>query len=170
METVRPLHITMHGYIYQVFKTPVQENDWVSHESAMDCLNLLPVADSVDPAEDRSRVIRRFGNWLEQNQLGMLLDTFFIVDAMAADRYFAGRFKAFRKMAQALDTVTEEQYIHNHSHVQALIDELRRTFCDPFRDYMLLGDTVEPVTLDEFIRTAEPGVRYYIGGVLDFHC
>ena len=162
--------ITMYGHIYQVFEEPTQESDWASHESAMDCLTLLPIADSVDPTENRGRVIQRFGTWLEQNQLGMMLDTFFIVDAMAADRYFEGRFKAFHKVTEALGVVTEEQYIHEHTSVQALIDELRRTFCDPLRDYMLLGDSVEPITMDEFIRTAEPGVRYYIGGVLDYHC
>lgn len=136
----------------------------------MDCLGLLPVADSVDPAENRGSAIKRFGDWLEQNQLGMMLDTFFIVDTMAADRYFAGRFKEFHKIAETLSTVTEEQYIHEHSYVQAMIDGLQHAFCDPFRDYMLLGDTVEPITLDEFIRTAEPGARYYIGGVLNYHC
>ncbi len=160
----------MYGYIYQVFTEPAQESDWASHEIAMDCLNLLPIADSVDPTENRDRVIQRFGAWLEKNRLGMMLDTSFIVDAMAADRYFEGRFKAFHKATEALHAVVEEQYIHEHCHIQMLIDELRDAFCDPFRDYMLLDDTVEPITLDEFIRTAEPGVRYYIGGVLDFHC
>lgn len=163
-------YITMYGNIYQVFEEPAQESDWASHESAMDCLTLLPIADSVDPTENRGRVIQRFGAWLEQNRLGMMLDTSFIVDAMAADRYFEGRFKAFHKMTEALCAVAEEQYIHEHSNVQMLIDELRDAFCDPFRDYMLLGNTVEPITMDEFIRTAEPGVRYYIGGVLDYHC
>lgn len=170
MEYVRPSISLMHGYIYQVFEEPAQKSNWASYETSMDCLNLLPVADSVDPAEDRDKAIQRFGAWLEQNQLGMLLDTFFIMDKMAADRYFEGRFKAFHKVAATLHTLTEEQYIHEHGHVQVLIDELRRAFCDPFRDYMLLGDTVEPITLDEFIRTAAPGVRYYIGGVLDYHC
>ena len=169
MEDVRPHHITMHGYIYQVFEEPAQESDWASYETALDCLNLLPVADSVDPVENRGKAIRRFGTWLEQNQLGMLLGTFFILDKMAADRYFEGRFKAFHKVTATLHTLTEEQYIHEYGHVQGMIDELRRTFCDPFRDYLLLGETVQPITLDEFIRTAEPGVRYDIGGVLDYH-
>lgn len=170
MKDVRPLYIMMHGYIYQIIEEPAQECDWASYETATDCLNLLPVADSVDPVENRGKAIQQFGAWLEQNQLGMLLDTFFIMDKTAADRYFEGRFKAFHKVAAALHTLTEERYIHEQAPIQGLIDELRRTFCDPFRDYMLLGDSVEPITMDEFIRTAEPGVRYYIGGVLDYHC
>lgn len=167
---VRSLHIAMHRYIYQISKEPIPESDWASNDIFVDRPDFLPVADSIDPAENRGHAIQRFGSWLEENQLGMQFGTSFILDAMAADRYFDGRFKPFKKIAAALYALTEEQYIHEHIQIQALIDELRRTFCNPFGDYMLPDETEPPITMDEFIRTAEPGIRYYIGGVLDYHC
>lgn len=90
------------------------------------------------------------------------------MDAQAADRYFEGRFTAFQQAVTALQHLNEAQFIHDHDRVQGLIFDLTETFTQKYGDYVLWDDGMEPTPLEEFLRKAQPGVRYCIGAVLAY--
>ncbi len=109
------------------------------------------------------------GKWLEDKQIGTLTGTSFTVDTEAADRYLESRFNEFQKAVAALQVLNELQFIHDSRHIEKLISNLGDAFSDPHCTYMLLNEDESPISMDEFIRTAESNTCYYIGGVLDYH-
>jgi hypothetical protein len=87
----------MYNHIYELLQAPVPEDErakaWEYHERP----DAFPIADIVEDAKDRSGVIARFGEWLNENRLGEMDGETFTVDAQAADRCFEGRFTAFQQ-------------------------------------------------------------------------
>ena len=149
-------------------KAPVPEDEWAKAWEYHERPDAFPIADIVEDAKDRSGVIARFGEWLNENRLGEMDSETFTVDAQAADRYFEGRFTAFQQAVTALQQLNEAQFIHEHDRVQNLIDALAETFTQKYGDYVLLGCGLAPTPMEEFLRKAEPGTRYYIGAVLTY--
>jgi hypothetical protein len=158
----------MHNYIYELLPAPIPAEErtgaWEYHEHP----DTFHIADIVEDAKDRSGVIAVFGAWLKENRLGELDGETFTIDAQAADRYFEGRFAAFQQAITALQQLNETQFIHDHDQVQKLISDLTETFTQKYGDYVLWGNGLEPMPLEEFLRKAESGVRYCIGAVLDY--
>lgn len=62
--------------------------------------------------------------------------------------------------------LNEAQLIHEHDQVQGLIFDLTEAFTQKYGDYVLWGEGLEPTPLEEFLRKAQPSVRYCIGAVL----
>ena len=158
----------MQNYIYELLQAPVPADEWTAAWEYHEHPDAFPIADIVEDAGDRNGVIGRFGTWLKENRLGELAGETFTVDAQAADRYFEGRFTAFQKAMTGLQQLNEAQFIHEHDRVQGLIFDLTETFTQKYGDYVLWGDGLEPTPLEEFLRKAQPGVRYCIGAVLDY--
>lgn len=156
----------MCNYIYELLQAPVLAEEWTKAWEYHEHPDAFPIADMVEEAKDRSGVIARFGAWLKESRLGKLDAEAFTIDAQAADRYFEGRFAAFQQAVMALQQLNETRFIHDHDQVQGLIFSLTETFAQKFCDYVLWGDGLEPMPLEEFLRKAQPGVRYYIGAVL----
>lgn len=159
----------MHYHIYELFETPQLADEWATPYDLNEHPDAFPIANSVDDVDDREAVIARFGAWLEKKQLGTLDGEMFTIDEKAADRYFEDRFTAFQKAVSALQVLNETQFIHDHDWVQALIDKLGEAFTSKYGDYVLWGDDMIPMPLEEFLRKAKSGVPYYIGAVLDYH-
>jgi hypothetical protein len=158
----------MHNYIYELLQAPVPADEWTTAWEYHEHPDAFPIADTVENAKDRSAVIARFGAWLKENRLGELDSETFTIDARAADRYFEGRFTAFQQAVIALQQLNETRFIHDHDQVQNLISSLTETFTQKYGDYVLWGDGLEPMPLEEFLRKAKPGVPYCIGAVLDY--
>lgn len=158
----------MYNYVYELHRKPLPPNEWATGRDFSDHPDIFPSAQWIGSAEDRDHVIARFGSWLEKSRLGKLDGEAFIVDMEAADHYFEGRFSAFQKAVAALQALNEMQFVHEHDMVQGLIDDLCETFTQKYGDYVLEDHGAAPVPLDEFIRKAQPGVRYYIGAVLNY--
>ena len=158
----------MYNYIYELLQAPVPEDEWTRAWEYHEHPDAFPIADTVEDAKDRGEVIERFGNWLKESRLGDLTGEVFKVDTQATDRYFEGRFAAFQKAMAALQQLNETQFIHDHDLVQRLINDLAESFTQKYGDYVLWSDDMEPTPLEEFLRKAQPGTRYYIGAVLAY--
>ena len=158
----------MYNHIYELLQAPVPEDEWAKAWEYHERPDAFPIADIVEDAKDRSGVIARFGEWLNENRLGEMDGETFTVDSQAADRYFEGRFTAFQQAVTALQHLNEAQFIHDHDRVQGLIFDLTETFTQKYGDYVLWDDGMEPTPLEEFLRKAQPGVRYCIGAVLAY--
>lgn len=158
----------MNNYIYELLQVPVPVSEWTVSWEYHEHPDAFPVADTLEVAGDRSDVITRFGAWLEENRLGELDGETFTIDAQAADRYFENRFAAFQQAVTALQQLNEAQFIHEHDQVQGLIFDLTEAFTQKYGDYVLWGEGLEPTPLEELLRKAQPGVRYFIGAVLAY--
>lgn len=154
--------------IYELRKTPVSPDKWVTEDGFTGNPSAFPIADWINVEQDRDTVIAHFGAWLEKNGLGVLDGEMFTVAAEAANRHFEGRFAAFQKAVSALQALNETQFIHDHDWVAAQIDNLDRAFTQKYGDYVLWGDDMTPMPLDEFLRKAQPGQRYFFGAVFRY--
>lgn len=155
-------------YIYELLQAPAPPDEWTTEYDFNESPGAFPIAERVNAVQDRETVIARFGKWLEENRLGVLDGETFIIDAEAADRHFEGRFAAFQKAVSALQMLNETQFIHDYDWVATLIDNLSKAFTQKYGDYVLWNDDMTPTPLDEFLRKAKPGARYYIGAVLKY--
>ena len=158
----------MHNYIYELLQAPVPSDEWASEWDLNEHPDAFPIADRIGKVEDRMAVISHFGAWLKENGLGALDGEAVTIDTQAADRYFEGRFAAFQTAMTALQQLNEAQFIHEHDQTQNLIFDLTETFTQKYGDYVLLGCGLAPTPMEEFLRKAEPGTRYYIGAVLTY--
>lgn len=70
---------------------------------------------------------------------------------------------------QLMEAVSETQYINDHDYVEKLLSDLVSSFSKCRDSYVMESDS-PPVPFDRFIRTAVPGVPYYIGAVMEYHC
>ena len=157
------------SYIYELFQAPRPEEEWTTEYDFDESPSAFPIAERVVLAANRAAVIAHFGAWLEKRRLGLWMGEMFLVDRQAADRYFEGRFASFQKAVSALQELNEIQFIHDHDWVQALIDKLGEAFTSKYGDYVLWGDDMTPTPLEEFLRKAQPGQRYYFGAVFYYH-
>lgn len=159
----------MHYYIYQIFQSKVPEHDWAPAWALEACPQFMAVADTIEPAKDRSSAIAHLGTWLKENRLGIYSQESFVVDTEATERHFVGRFAAFQQAIAALQTLHKTQFLHEHDRVQNLISGLCTAFSEKHDAYVLLENTLPPIPMDEFIRKARPNTTYYIGAVFNFH-
>ena len=157
------------SYIYELFQAPRPEEESTTEYDFDESPSAFPIAERVVLAANRDAVIAHFGAWLEKRRLGLWMGEMFLVDRQAADRYFEGRFASFQKAVSALQELNEIQFIHDHDWVQALIDKLGEAFTSKYGDYVLWGDDMTPTPLEEFLRKAQPGQRYYFGAVFYYH-
>ena len=158
----------MHYHIYELFEAPQSADEWATPYDFNEHPDAFPIADRVGEADDRAAAITCFGAWLEERRLGSLEGESFTIDPKAAERHFKGRYDAFQKAVSALQVLNETQFIHDHDWVQALIDKLGEAFTQRHGDYVLWGCDLTPTPLEEFLRKAKYGTRYYIGAVLKY--
>lgn len=155
------------SYIYELFEAPHPKNEWITEYNFNEHPSAFIGADWVESVKDRDSVIASFGAWLEKYQLGLLKDEMFLIDRQATERHFEGRFAAFQQAVTALQLLTETQFIHEHDQVQGMIDQVGRAFTQQYGDYVL-QEGEAPMPLEEFLRKAQPGQRYYFGAVLSY--
>lgn len=158
----------MHLYIYQVFKEPHPKTDWATNAVFTANPSLMPFADYISKVPDRRKAIQDLGDWLDENCLGTLSGDAFSIRPGSAQSYLRDRYGAFRKALGSLQKVTEAQFTDSFLYVESLISDLHSGFSNPYGDYVMAEDS-PPVPFDQFIRTAEPGIPFYIGGIMDCH-
>lgn len=159
----------MYHYILQIYQEPHKKDDWVTEEDFINHPDLIPIADHVKTVYDRDSAIRHFGRWFSEHRMGTFSGDSFTLATDACNHYFEGRFPEFKKNLKALDTVSEPLYIHDQEYVENLLSDLVSSFCNCRSCYVMESDD-PPVPFDKFIRTAVPGMPYYIGAVLEYHC
>lgn len=158
----------MYNYVYEVLQDPAPASEWATEFDLSERPDAFPVADHIGTVKDRKAVIARFGAWLMEHRLGLLDGEAFIIDTQAADRYFEGRFANFQRAVTMLQQLNETQFIHDHDWVQKLIDLLCDIFTQKYGDYVLWGDDMTPIPLEEFLRKAQPNKLYHLGAVFSY--
>ncbi len=159
----------MYYPILQVYTEPHSKREWATEDDFINRSDLIPIASHVKAVYDRDSAIRQFGQWIIKHHMGNFSGESFTLAPDARKNYFGGRFQEFRKNLKALDAVTESLYINDYDYVDNLLSELTSSFCNCRSCYVMESDD-PPIPFDRFIRTAVPGMPYYIGTVLEYHC
>lgn len=157
----------MHNFIYQIFYDETPKEDWATDYCSIENPMLLPIAASVNTANDRKQAILQFGCLLERKQLGKLSFPSFTFSPMAAERYLSHRYEAFHKTAADLLDLSKAQFVQEYDTVDNLISQLKSHYCDFFDCYFM--ELYEPpVPFDIFLRIAPPNTPFYFGAVFDY--
>lgn len=83
------------------------------------------------------------------------------------EAYFAGAYAAFMKRLADISTSTTLSTFAEGK-LEVPLFELNSAYNDEFSNYVCTNEC-EFITFDEFIRTAQVDVPYYIGGVMNYH-
>ena len=159
----------MHSRIFQVATVPVDKEDYISESDFCEHWFVESIADYVSSGNNRTEDIKHLRDWLEPNKVAAFDEKggSFTVLPGGKEAYFAQAYKAF----VAARAKTHAMGLPEFSSASAFAGEMWRmsnAFCDKF-SYYVSSDEFETIPLDEFIRAAEPGTRYFIGGTLDYH-
>ena len=160
----------MHSRIFQISKYPIKEEEYA--EACHYCENhtVLGFSDWTSDDSNRTKDIE----WLKKPAEGAFNfkeDGSFIV----ADKkkYFGAKYRAFKEQLRQIQAHLTPEYFSENSHsakrdisleMYLLNDAYNETF-GFYADF----DGCGVITMDEFVRNAEEGETYYIGGTVDYH-
>lgn len=156
--------------IYQICTHPIKECNFITANDYEDSWFVPAVAEYARECDNRQSVICVLMNMLEEKKIAVTdqkANSFVFLPNMQS-RYFEGRFGRFRKLLAELSRVQEPKFIYCQDEIEGLLIQLSSCFSEHFGAYVA-GDGDELITLDEFIRAADEGITYYIGGVVSYH-
>ena len=158
----------MHSIIYQIGTKPIHKDDYIEESNYYDHWFLYSVADYVNDDVDRTEGIEWLKDCYEKDGLSFGTDEngeYFIVEDKV--KFFEPNFKRFQNALQGLSTVTLDDFITGKCSYQ--LDDLKSAYDEKFGFYVD-GEEFYLQTLNEFVRYAEIGTKYYIGATIDYHC
>jgi len=152
----------MHSMLIQVKQDEPFEEDELNNESDYYDSFVGGIADYVDKKEnsERKEYIERLKYRLEgAAKVNVKKGIITIIDKA---KYFEGAFKNFKKLLVDLNEMTVEDFASNMD----TMHDLDRTVNNRFETYI---DDGYYDTLDNFMRCANNGDKFYIGSVFDYH-
>ena len=157
----------MHSRICQIETHPVTEDDALN--IGWDLEDIKPeIADYVDEDPTPAGTIA----WLKENLTARCGDTItiledgFILHDGFREAYLRRSYEKFQKYLRKLENCSFADFAAGE--IGGAMFELRDAYNCRFGDYVWSEDGYLE-TRDEFMRHAEPEVRYYFGGTLDYH-
>jgi len=150
----------MHSRIYQLTKEPIPKEEWLTEEDFFDTSFIGAVADYVrtQPETERQDDIE----WLMSQTKGVFAidkDKVHVLPG-AKQRYFSEKFNKFKEKTENL---TLDEFCNSDT-----IWELNRLMQEEYTFYVY-DEHACWKPLDQFIRDAEEGAVFYIGGIVDYH-
>jgi len=158
-----------HSRIFQITTEPVLPEDLITENDFYEHWFLQSVADYVSDESDRPADIE----WLRErliNAADFDTDDSFSILPNGKEAYFSKAYEAFVYFRQKTMELGLSEFSSGEGFT-TLVYTMGQTCNEEFGLYVVQGDSddFEVVTLDEFIRFAEIGCRYYIGAILDYH-
>ena len=156
----------MHDNIIQVSRKPIAPQDYIATWMYEDGF-IGRVAEYVATC-DRKKSL----NWIfcAGEEFGVSYDaqagTLTIADKRA---YFREKYDRFMHIAEKVGQISFGNFCTSDALTETYMSLLRDSF-DNERGLYVDSDEFGLITFDNFMRCAEPGVPYYIGNVLDYHC
>ncbi len=157
----------MHSRICQIETHPVTEDDALSLSWNLD--DIKPeIADYVDEDPTPNGTIA----WLKENLTARCGDTItiledgFILHEGFREAYFQRSYEKFQEYLRKIENCSLADFAVGK--IGGAMFELRDAYNCRFGESVWSEDGYLE-TRDEFMRHAEPEVRYYFGGTLDYH-
>lgn len=172
----------MHSCIIQLTTRPLTADEYIAeNDFDSDHCFLRRIADYVDSDDDRDGTLDTLKDWLRKHDsfAGALIPfkdedgEGFILEHGYKEAYFADKYGHFKAaLDQLCGSVSLEGYSDWLTRKDMLVcmSDLIRQWRDEIGIYIASDSAYEFDTLDDFIRKASYGVKYYFGGTLDYYC
>ena len=158
----------MHSRIFQITTSPIPESDYLSDDYYWDHWFVGSIADYVSGDNDREEDITHLRDRLQDLKTAIFnKDNSFLISPNGKNEYFKSAYSKFIEAVKKASDISLETF---SSGVECgpLLYDIKTNYCDKFYWYVCTED-FDTIPLDEFMRSVEPGEKYYIGGVLDYH-
>lgn len=157
----------MHSRIYQISTEPIDKVDYIEESHYWDHWFTNSVADYVNGDTDRVGDIKWLKDCYESRGVSFGTDDngeyFIVTDKL---RYFTPKFEEFKNVLKEISKVAIDDFISDAFGLPMY--KLESAYDEKFGFYIDWDDDL--LTLDDFIRCAEVGTKYYIGATIDYHC
>lgn len=160
----------MQKIIYEITTYPKKENDFLSIRDFYEHWFMNSIADRLDDTIDRNIYLNLFKKWLENKKIGKFnsKNNSFVIIEQGKENYFNSKFKQFKDEIAKLNRMNFSDFSTGSNNIEKSIDTLNSLFSEEYKNYVSLDDKGIS-TFDNFIRYAEVGKNYYIGGILKYH-
>jgi len=158
-----------HSRIFQINPEPLAPEKHITEDDFYDHWFLDSVADYLSDDVNRIDDCKWLRKRLEIVAHFDTDDTFAILPG-GKEAYFTKAYKEFVAARERTMTLGLAEFSSGQGFSEP-VRVMSDAFNEEFGFYVAQGDPdeFEVETLDEFIRFAEIGCRYYIGGILDYH-
>lgn len=154
----------MHSRIFEISEEPFESvDDYITFD--WEDVDELPrgVEYVTDPETPREEDIKWLFEYLAQHKDFLFDKTYFIIGPNFKEAYFGKRFKEFKKRSEAL---TVSQFI-DESFLDMETFYIKKSIEDEL-SFRVYSEECGHISLDFFLRRAEVGKKYFIGGIGDY--
>lgn len=156
----------MWNNIYQLSDRRLWKKDWITESDFHE--NSLSHA-TVKQVENRKSEIQRLGQWMERSRLGVIQNGILTLHGeWRKSPYFIAKHQRFLEIIANLAAVDLESFTVNGSSISDWLFRAEQEYEDGFST-MVCFSPDSLITLDQFLRTAQPDTPYYLGGVCQYH-
>lgn len=153
----------MHSRIFQVSLEPIDKSNYITESDYWDHWFTHEIADYVNADCDRDEDVK----WLSDCAKGYAVGSddngeYFIVTSKT--EYFGQAFERFKSTLDRIKDCTIEDFVQGFYEMWMLKDAYENRF-----SFYVDADG-ELLNFDKFIRLCVTGEKYYIGGIIDYHC
>lgn len=163
----------MVGKIFQIEKQPISEDGYITPDDFCESRFLETSADYILDNDDRDEGIQALQALLQGRNISCFResDSSFVILPGGREAYFAPAYKAFVDAREASMKMGLTEFANDepHSDFSYILWRMNNYYCSKVDSY-ISSEEFGIIPLDKFIRQAELGARYYIGGVLNYHC
>lgn len=157
--------------IYQISQKRIPKEDWITEQDFYMSSFLGEVAVKISNVSRKERFekISHLDEWLRKQELGHIEKNVLTLNSDILDNsYYRKRYQDFQTAVTALyNNVSLQSYLENLDGVRNMLSAIECQLIEP-QDHYVCWDSDNPIPLDEFLRTAEVGKPYYIGGICEF--
>lgn len=155
--------------IYQISREPISEVEYLTESKYYD--NFVGyITDYVNDDTDRELDIQNLIDILENIadvQTSEDNQVFFIIKNK--ELYFEETFDNFKECAEKLSKINLEEY-STDGITSSMMNELNRCYSYKYGTYIDdNGEEFGLITLDDFLRQAQNGDKFYIGATIGYH-
>ena len=157
----------MHSRIFQISTNPIDEEDYIGEHYYYDHWFTNSIADYVSESTDRSDDIEWLKDCYEDKGISFGKDNcgqYLIVTDVR--KYCQLRFDRFHELLKELLKVTIDDFANGKCGIQMY--RLKEAYEDKHSFYVDI-DGEDLITLDEFVRHANAGIKFYIGATISYH-
>jgi len=155
-----------HSRIYQISTKPILEEDYLLADDFINHWFTNTIADYVDDDTDRGADIRSLKEKLGDSAKFESEDSF-VIQPGGKEMYFQKAYGLFKNACLKAVLMDFSEFVSSNG-LSIVMYSIDNAYCDKYSIYVS-PDEFETIPLDEFIRSAELGKRYFIGNTLDYH-
>ena len=159
----------MNSRIFQIETNPIPKKDYIAECNFDDHWFLDTIADYVADYNDRDQNIEWLRSFLEKKKAAAFDDSSnsFVILPNGKQAYFLHAYEDFVQARDKTQGMSIAEFSSEISKFSTLLWKMNDAYCTKYGLYVS-SEEFALIPFDEFIRQAEIGTHYHIGGVLSY--